>query len=91
MERCKIMKLVIQAFIVSIVIHLVYIFGSIGIGYIKTKFHKPEISGEWGEVDYLQNKVSFGMVGSPFFLVFTLLGIALICGVLIYLYKNFRS
>ena len=85
------MKLVIQAFIVSIVIHLVYIFGSIGIGYIKTKFYKPDISGEWEKTDYLQNEVSFGMVGSPFFIVFTLLGIALICGVLIYLYKNFRG
>ncbi|MHA6260049.1 hypothetical protein ACXYMX_09040 [Sporosarcina sp. CAU 1771] len=85
------MKLVIQAFIVSIVIHLVYIFGSIGIGYIKTKFYKPQISGEWERVDYLQNEVSFGMVDPPFYLVFTLFGIALIYGVIIYLNKNFRS
>ena len=91
MERCKIMKLVIQAFIASIVIHLVYIFCSIGIGYIKTKFHKSNILGEWEKMDDLQNEVSFGMVGSPFFSVFTLVGIALICGVVIYLNKNFRS
>ncbi|AOV08009.1 hypothetical protein BI350_10985 [Sporosarcina ureilytica] len=85
------MKLVIQAFIASIVIHLVYMFCTIGIGYIKTRFHKPDITGEWEKVDYLQNEVAFGMVGSPFFLVFTFLGIALICGVVISLYKNFFS
>ena len=88
--RCE-MKIVIQAFIVSVVIHLVYIFCTIGIGYIKTKLYKPEISGEWEKVDYLQNEVAFGMIGSPIFLVFTLVGIALICGVFIYLYKKFFS
>jgi len=91
MGRCKMIKLLIQAFIVSIVIHIVYIFGSIGIGYIKTKLHKPDISGEWEKVDYLQNEVSFGMAGSPFFSVFTFWGIALICGVVIYLYNKFRG
>lgn len=82
------MKLVIQAFIASVIIHLVYIVCTIGIGYLKTKFYKPDISGEWGKVDYLQNEVAFGMVISPFFLVFTLVGIALICGVIIYLYNT---
>ncbi|SES07506.1 hypothetical protein [Psychrobacillus sp. OK032] len=83
------MKLVIQAFIASVIIHLVYIVCTIGIGYIKTKFYKPDISGSWEKVDYLQNEVAFGMVISPFFFVFSLVGIAIICGIIIYLYKNF--
>ncbi|QEY21664.1 hypothetical protein D0S48_13840 [Psychrobacillus sp. AK 1817] len=83
------MKLVMKAFIASVIIYLVYLVCTIGIGYIKTKFYKPDISSEWESVDYLQNEVAFGMVISPFFFVFSLVGIACICGIIIYLYKKF--
>ena len=80
------MKLVMKAFIASIIIHLVFM---VGIGYINTTFYKPDISGEWEHVEYLQNEVAFGMVISPFFFVFSFVGIACICGIIIYSYKRF--
>ena len=82
------MKMVIQALIASVVIHLVYLFCTIGIGFIQTKLYMPDISGQWEGIDYLQNEVAFGMIGSPIFLVFTFIGITLICGIFIYFYKT---
>lgn len=82
------MKLVIQAFIASVIIHIVYIICMIGIGYIKTKFYKPNLLGEWENVDYLKSEVAFGMAISPFFFVFSLIGITIISGIIIYLYKK---
>ncbi|QUW23085.1 hypothetical protein JSQ81_05825 [Sporosarcina sp. Marseille-Q4063] len=37
------MRLVLQAFIGSIVIHVVYFVGMMLVGYIKTRNYKPEI------------------------------------------------
>ena len=81
------MKIVIQALIASVVIHLVYVIYTIGIGFIQTMLYKPDISRQWEEVNYLQNEVAFGMVGSPIFLVFTFIGTALICGIFIKLFQ----
>lgn len=47
-----------------------------------------DISGEWEKVEYLQSEVAFGMFISPIFFVFSLVGIAIICGIIIYLYKK---
>lgn len=85
------MKIVIQAIAASVIVHFVLVVCLIGIGYIKTKLYKPEITREWEKVDYLQNEVAFGMVISPLYLVFTFGGTAIICGVIIFLYKKIFS
>ncbi|MEH7383367.1 hypothetical protein V7138_23105 [Bacillus sp. JJ1533] len=81
----------IQAFIASVMIHFIYFVCTVGIGYIKTKFFNPDISSEWEKVEYLQNEVVFGMVISPFIFVYSLVGITIICGIIIYPYKKFLT
>ena len=61
------MKTIIQSLVISIIIHVIYLLGTVGVSYIKTIFYKPDYPAE---VEILQSKVAFGTVGSPlFFLV----------------------
>ncbi|NHM34036.1 hypothetical protein [Neobacillus terrae] len=64
------MKLMIQAFIASVIIHLIYFVCTVGLGFIKTKFYKPNIYSKWEKIEHLQNEVAFGMAISPFSLCF---------------------
>ncbi|KUP05416.1 membrane protein [Bacillus coahuilensis m2-6] len=83
------MKTIIQSLGISFVIHLIYLVGTVGVGYIKTRNYKPDIENKWGNIETLQNEVSLGMVGSPLFFLFTFLGVALICGLIIISYRKF--
>lgn len=83
------LKTIIQSLVISFVIHLIYIVGTVGVGYIKTRNYKPDIENKWENIETLQNEVSFGMVGSPLFFVFTFIGVALICGLIIISYRKF--
>lgn len=82
------MKLFIQAAIGSIAIHFIYFVGMLLIGYIKTMNYTPDIEGSWESVDMLQNEVAFGMTGSPFFFLFTFIGVTLFCQLVIVLYRK---
>ena len=82
------MKIIIQAIIGSIIIHLAYFFTVFLVGYIKTSLYKPNISNEWDNVYPLQNEVAFGMIVSPVFILLTMLGVTVICGIIIYFYKK---
>lgn len=82
------MKLVLQAIIGSIVIHVIYIVGRILIGYINTRNYKPDIAVAWDKVETLQNEVVFGKVFTPGFDLLSFVGVAVICGILILIYKN---
>ncbi|WP_144449700.1 hypothetical protein [Halalkalibacter nanhaiisediminis] len=83
------MKTIIQSLVISFVIHLIYIVGTVGVGYIKTRNYKPDIDNKWDNIETLQNEVSFGMVGSPLFFLFTFIGVALICAIIIISYRMF--
>ena len=83
------MKIVLQAFNGSIIIHVIYIFCTMLVGYLKTKYYQPDISSAWVNVDTLQNEIGFGMIISPFFYLFSLVGIAVICGIIIFSFKKF--
>jgi hypothetical protein len=85
---CSKLKIVIQALVVSFIIHLIYIVGMMLVGYIKTRNYKPDITNGWEKVETLQNEVAFGTVGSPLFFLFTFVGVALICGLIIFLYSK---
>ena len=76
------MKIIIQAFIGSIIIHVTYIVGMLLIGYLKTKFSKPDISTSWDNVVILQNEVVFGRVISPYFALLSFVGVAVIFGII---------
>ncbi|ESU31974.1 hypothetical protein G3A_13795 [Bacillus sp. 17376] len=85
------MKLFIQAAIASIAIHVIYFVGILVIGYIKTLNYTPVIEDSWKSVDTLQTEVAFGMTGSPFFFLFTFLGVTVFFEVLITAYRRLRS
>lgn len=82
------MKLFIQAAIGSIAIHVIYFGGILLTGYIKTMNYTPDIEGSWESVDTLQNEVAFGVTGSPFFFLFTFIGMTVFCEVVIVLYRK---
>jgi hypothetical protein len=82
------MKIVIQALIGSFVIHLIYMVGMMTVSYVKTRNYKPGIASAWDKVETLQSEVVFGKVGSPFLYLFTFLGVTVICGIIMFLYKN---
>ncbi|WP_226678185.1 hypothetical protein [Mesobacillus jeotgali] len=85
------MKLFIQAAIGSIAIHVIYFVGILLIGYIKTMNYTPDIEDSWESVDTLQNGVAFGMTGSPFFFLFTFIGVTLFCEMVIVLYRKVKG
>ena len=85
------MKTVIQSLVISFVIHLIYIVGTMVVGYIKTRNYKPDIENNWGNIKPLQNEVVFGVVGSPLLFIFTYIGVALICGLIILSYGKIVS
>lgn len=85
------MKLFIQAAIGSIAIHVLYFVSILVIGYIKTLNYTPDIEGAWNNVDTLQNEVAFGMTGSPFFFLFTFIGVTLFSELLIVLYRKAKG
>ncbi|MCM3602595.1 hypothetical protein M3175_17825 [Robertmurraya korlensis] len=81
------MKTILQAVIASIILHIIYIFCTIGIGYLKTMFYKPS---RQGEVYLLQNEVAYGMVISPYFYLISLLVVSIICAGIIALYNKIK-
>ncbi|MCM3117280.1 hypothetical protein M3610_18555 [Neobacillus sp. MER 74] len=80
------MKTIIQSLVISFVIHLIYIAGTLVVGYIKTRSYKPVIDNKWENIETLQNEVAFGAVGSPVYFLFTFIVVALICGLTIISY-----
>lgn len=82
------MKVVLQAFIGSIAIHIVYLVGMMLVSYIKTRNYKPDIASAWDKVETLQSEVVFDKVNSPFLYLFTFIGVAVICGIIIFSYKK---
>lgn len=81
------MKTVLQAFMASIILHIIYILSTIGIGYIKTMYYKPDMQGE---VYLLQNEVAFGTVISPYVYLISLLGVFIVCASIIASYKKIK-
>lgn len=82
------MKVVLLAFMSSIAVHVVYIAGMVLVGYIKTRNYKPDIASAWDEVETLQNEVVFVKANSPLLYLFTFLGVAAICGIIIFSYRK---
>ncbi len=59
------------------------------ISYIRTRNYKPDFTRGWDNVEILQNEVSFSKANSSFLYLFTFVGIAIICGIIIFLYKTY--
>jgi hypothetical protein len=82
------MKVIFQAIIGSVVIHIIYLVGMMLVSYIKTRNYKPDIANAWDKVETLQSEVVFGKVGSPFLYLFTFIGVTVICGIIMFSYKR---
>lgn len=82
------MKLVLQAIVGSIAIHIIYIVGMMIVSYIKTITYKPDLNNVWDNVDTLQKEVVLGKVNSPFIYIYRFIAIALICGIIIFSYRK---
>ncbi|GGA15415.1 hypothetical protein [Psychrobacillus lasiicapitis] len=82
------MRIILQAFIGSIMIHLIYTAYTIINGYIKTKFYNPDMQNAWETVDVLQNEVAFGMIMSPYFFLYSILILTVICAIILFLYEK---
>lgn len=81
------MKMILQAFFCSIIIHIIYIVGMMLVGYIKTRNYKPDIESTWDKAETLQSEVDFGKVNSPFLYLYTFIGVTVICGIIIFSYN----
>jgi quinol-cytochrome oxidoreductase complex cytochrome b subunit len=81
-------KIVIQALILSFLVHIVYFLGMFLVGYFQTISYKPDIKNAWQSVDYLQNEVAFGVSISPLSYLLSFLGVTFVCGIIIFLYKK---
>lgn len=77
------LKTVIQSLAVSLGLHVIYLFGTFLIGYIKTRNDQPDPANHWENVDTLQNEAAFGFSVSPLFFLFTFIGLALLSGIVI--------
>lgn len=82
------MKTIIQSLVVSFIIHLIYIGGSLLDGYIKTRYYTPDFDDKWENVKLLQNEVAFGTSASPLIFLITFFGVAVIYGVIVIAFKK---
>ncbi|RRN73912.1 hypothetical protein EI200_04320 [Peribacillus simplex] len=83
------MRLVLQAFIGSIALHVLYIVSLMLVSIIKTKNYKPDIVSAWDKVDTLRKEVEIvGKVIPPYFYVLSFVGVASICGIIILIYSK---
>lgn len=80
--------MIIQSLFISFVIHLIYIVGTMTVGYVKTRNYKPDSESKWENIEMLQNKVAFGVVGSPLFYLFSFIGVALLSGLIMVVLNN---
>ena len=86
------MKVVLQAVLGSIAIHVILIMGMMAVGYIKMKNYKPNITDTSDDtVVVLQDEVVFGTVMSPVFGLFSIVGVAAILGLIIVSYFKNRG
>jgi hypothetical protein len=58
------------------------------VAYIKTNAYQPDFSSEWGQVQILQNEVAFGTIISPLLLLFSFVGVTVVCGIIIVSYRK---
>lgn len=72
------MKTIMQALGISFIIHIIYFSLTLIVSYLQTRNYNPSIANGWTEVEMPQNEVVFGTVGSPFFMLLSFIGVALI-------------
>ncbi|MCM3757152.1 hypothetical protein M3197_06575 [Sporosarcina aquimarina] len=83
------MKIIFQAIVASLVIHVIYIVGMLSSGFIKTLIYKPDIETAWKKIDIIQSEVAFGVTFSPYIIVLSFVSGTLVCWCfLLFIQKN---
>ncbi|MCA1322437.1 hypothetical protein LC085_21410 [Bacillus tianshenii] len=77
-----------QALGISLIIHIFYFALTLVVGYLQTRNYNPSIANGWTEVEMLQSEVAFGTVGSPFFMLYSFIGVALISAFFIFFFRK---
>ncbi|MGG0642991.1 hypothetical protein ABE021_03440 [Sporosarcina gallistercoris] len=73
------MKIIAQAVSASFLIHIIYIFGTLLLGFIQTLIYRPNIETAWRQLDNLQSQVVFGASFSPYIVLLSFVTIAFFC------------
>lgn len=83
------MKVIIQVIFCTIAIHIVYFISTMIIGYIRTKRYVPDMEAAWNNVDNLPNRIIIrAPTISPAFYFLSLVIVAILCGLIIFLSKR---
>ncbi|WP_409292465.1 hypothetical protein [Peribacillus sp. SCS-37] len=77
------MGLFLKSIFCSFFLHLIFMGVPLLAGYIRTLFYRPA-GEEWSNLVVLDSKVSVGFVFSPVFLLLSLAGTAVFCGLLLH-------
>lgn len=72
----------------SLGLHLIYLFNSAIVGFIKTWNYKPEMDKDFGNVQPLSEEIAFGSTGSSLFFIISFIGMALLFTLIIYCYQK---
>lgn len=88
------MRILIQASLLSALVHGIFFGGPILIGLVQASFYKPDFIKDFESVYYLQKEVAFGMIITPLgyvSLVISFLGVTLMMGLFLTLYKRWKK
>lgn len=72
------MKCILQALAISLLIHVIYVVGTLSLGFIKTLIYRPDIETAWTQIDALQSSVAFGVTFSSYIIM-----LSFVCGFLV--------
>lgn len=85
------MKLLWQAAVGAMLIHILYWMTTFLIGYVKTMMYQPNIEALFGNEQVLQTEVAFGYAISPLWYGFSFVAATLVIWGLLAVYKKVAS
>jgi len=85
------MKIILQAFRASTVIHALYFLTTMAVGYVKTALYRPNMVDAWQNVEPFQSEAAFGSTGSSWFNLATFLSVAFVCWVLLFACEKIKA
>ncbi|KYG29506.1 hypothetical protein [Alkalihalobacillus trypoxylicola] len=82
------MKIIFQAVLGSLLIHVAYYVSLFLISSIEPSSNMPEIAEQYTSIAYLETQVAFGVIYSPGSFVWTFLAVTAICAIILFAYKK---
>lgn len=85
------MKYVGMGLLFSLGLYLIYLVGTVIVGFVKMWNYTPEMDKNIGNVQLLDQGIALGITGSPIFFIITFLGMALLFTLIIYSYQKLNK